>query len=389
MNNAATAVQINTPVPVTRDEELAGLCRRWKELPFIALDTEFIRVNTFYPRLGLIQVCDGEASYLLDPLALDDWQGFVEILRSLSVVKVLHSCSEDLQVFSEFFDCIPGPLFDTQRAAAFLGFGYSISYQNLVMELTGREIPKGETRSDWLRRPLSRQQMEYAALDVAFLPEIHEVLQERLQQRDRLQPMQEDCEQLREIALLSEDRRRWERLYLSVHAAWRLSGESLTLLQALCVWRESEARRLNKPRSWVARDNDLILLAEHPPRDEKDLRSIGDLSAGLRHGDQASLLGMLQNVRERSREQTPPEPPEPIKAPLTPGQRRRIKKCQSVVREISEQMGVAQELLARKKQLIALLQARESPGPFQWPEDLEGWRRDVLEAELLPLLDDE
>ncbi len=376
---------INTPFLVTRDEELAELCSRWRQMPFLALDTEFMRVNTFYPRLGLLQVCDGQASYLLDPLALSDWQAFVELLEEPSIVKVLHSCSEDLLVFSGYFGCIPDPVFDTQRAAAFLGFGYSISYQNLVSQLTGRDLPKGETRSDWLRRPLSNRQQEYAALDVAFLPTIYQALQSQLSQRDRLEALEQDCQEMREVARQTEDRRHWEDLYLSISAAWRLEGRALALLQALCVWREHEARRLDKPRTWVARDNDLILLAEHPPRDEKDLRSIDDLSSGLQRGDHTTLLRMLREQRERNVELAPDR----IKPPLTPGQRRRVKQCQRAVREIAQQMGVAPELLARKKQLIALLHAYDAPGEFQWPSDLSGWRREILEEGLMPLLEDD
>ena len=186
---SAIAITIEAPVYVTDNAVLATLCEQWQQLPLIALDTEFVRVDTFYPRIGLIQVGDGFKNYLLDPLVLNDWSGFIALLSNPAVTKVLHSCSEDLVVFKDFFKQLPTPLFDSQRAAAFLGFGYSISYQNLVKEVLDIEVSKDQTRSDWTRRPLTEDQCNYAALDVAYLPAITQFLKDKLVTTKRQSPM--------------------------------------------------------------------------------------------------------------------------------------------------------------------------------------------------------
>src|SRR5690606_30470791 len=228
------ATDLVNPAFVTTNEELNALCSKWRDLPVLALDTEFIRVDTFYPKLGLIQVCDGIASYLLDPLKLTDWQAFINLLSSHSVTKVFHSCSEDLVVFAELFHQVPYPLFDTQKAAAFLGMGYSVSYQNLVKQILDIDVEKGETRSDWLQRPLSQQQITYAALDVAYLPQIVTILREQLQQRGYLEWFEAECRDMVTLASANIQQDDWHDYYLNMGAAWRLDDSQLGALQRLC-----------------------------------------------------------------------------------------------------------------------------------------------------------
>ena len=161
--------------------ELARWCQHWQSLPFVAVDTEFVRAETFYPIAGLIQVGDGEQAVLIDPLAITDWAPLVALLEAPSVVKVLHACSEDLEVFSRLCGALPSPLFDTQLAAAFLGMDFSMGYSRLVSELLQIDLPKDETRSDWLQRPLSAAQVEYAARDAQHLAELYRIMAPRLE----------------------------------------------------------------------------------------------------------------------------------------------------------------------------------------------------------------
>lgn len=372
------------PQLVTEDSELRRLCEHWRTLPMLAMDTEFIRVDTFYPQLGLLQVCDGQGSYLLDPLVLEDWAAFRTLLREEGITKVLHACSEDLLVFNEYFGVVPGPVFDTQKAAAFLGLGYSISYQNLVRELLDIEVDKGETRSDWLRRPLTEQQLHYAALDVAYLPAIHEQMSEQLNRNGHLRNLMDECELMRVQAALIEDEGDWETLYLNMGAAWRLDRDQLAILRALSRWREREARHLNIPRPWVAKDSDLILLAQQAPGDRQALRGLVDLSRSAREVDPDVLLGLV----EEGRRHPVPDNAVPAGQPMSPAQRKTLKRCQAVVREIAEAQGVAVELLARKKQLVTLLELASQPD-WQWPAELSGWRQRLLEEPLRAQLDGE
>lgn len=368
---------LSAPVLVNTNEQLRELCFVWSTLMSISLDTEFIRVSTFYPLPGLIQVCDGEGIYLLDPLLITHWDAFREILISPTIIKVLHSCSEDLIVFGCFFDCIPGPIFDTQKAAAFLGHGYSISYLNLVLCLTGVTLTKGETRSDWLQRPLTDDQLGYAALDVAYLPEIYQALASELTKKQRMGWMQDECNRMRVIALATEDESRWPDLYLTMGAAWRLNAQQLGILKDLSLWREQQCRARDKPRSWVARDADLIQLAQQMPADKNQLRSLKDMNRNIYHQDADALLDIIHQAAAVSGETL-----ERVEgAPLSPDQRKMLKRCQQLVRMIADRLGIAEELLARKKHLLTIVAGYDKPG-FIWPTDIDGWQRPLLEAEL-------
>jgi ribonuclease D len=373
---------ITTPIMITDNESLHQLCVRWESLPYLALDTEFIRINTFFPKLGLLQVCDNHCSYLLDPLRISDWTPFIKILEAESIVKLLHSCSEDLAVFHEFFGTVPGPIFDTQRAAAFLNLGFSLSYQNLVKLLLQIDVPKGETRSDWLRRPLSQEQLAYAALDVAWLPRVYQLLLSQLQEKGRLQWLLADCEQMRLVSRAAAVEADWDDYYLSLGAAWRLNAEQLGVLRELCRWREVEARRRNKPRSWIARDAEFITIATAMPADMKALRTLTELPGALLNHDGAVLITLISAGRLR------PAPGDPLSKPLTSELRKSLKQCQAAVGRVAAEMEIAEELLARKKQLVGLLINYHEQGTISWPEDLSGWRRDALELELSKTLTD-
>lgn len=367
---------------VDDDAALAALCGRWRQCAVLSLDTEFIRVDTFYPRLGLIQVCDGENNYLLDPLAITQWREFAEILDNPGILKTLHSCSEDLVVFKGFFGKVPTPLFDTQRAAAFLGFGYSISYQNLVKEVLGLEVSKDQTRSDWLRRPLSAEQLAYAALDVACMPGITSFLQERLAATGRTVWATLEFEQMVKAASADSAEAEWARYYETLGMSWRLSAVQLATLQRLCAWRERVAREKDKPRSWIAKDADLIALAERRPGTAADIQKIPELSRQLMHRFVNDVLALIAAPHDAE-----PLPQLAADQPLTPFMRKQLKRCQESVAALAQTLGLAPEVLARKKQLQQLLIESAIAGKPVWPQDMRAWRQTVLEPHLSSILE--
>ena len=165
------------------NDSLGQHCAEWQQLPFVALDTEFMRVDTFYPIAGLIQIGDGVRAYLIDPLTIDNWQPLAALLENPAVIKVVHACSEDLEVLLRLTGSLPVPLFDTQLAAAYLNLGFSMGYSRLVQAVLDIDLPKGETRSDWLQRPLSETQVSYAAEDAVHLAEVFIRLRPRLSDR--------------------------------------------------------------------------------------------------------------------------------------------------------------------------------------------------------------
>jgi ribonuclease D len=358
---------------VADNETLAHLCERWSTVTILALDTEFIRVDTFHPRLGLIQVCDGHANYLLDPLNITQWDPLRSVLVAPNVLKSLHSCSEDLVVFKEFFGTVPSPLFDTQRAAAFLGFGFSIRYQNLVKEILGLEVSKDQTRSDWLQRPLSAEQLAYAALDVACMPQMTAYLQERLAITGRTEWARQEFEQMVQNASVESGIEEWNQYYLGLGMSWRLSPQQLATLQRLCAWRERVARGKNKPRSWIARDADLIALAERRPASLSELQKIPELPRQLQQRFAQEVLQLIA---------APPIGELPtaqlLDQPLTTVQRTVLKRLQEKVAGIAASLGIASEVLARKKQLQELLLASTAAGHLVWPQLVQGWRHELL-----------
>lgn len=365
---------------VIDNQRLRQLCEQWKTTSHLAIDTEFMRVSTFYPKSGLIQVGGAGKNFLLDPLLLTEWQPFVEILTDPAIVKIIHSCSEDLVLFYSEFKCAPAPLFDTQRAAAFLGFGFSMSYLNLVLKLMDIVLEKSETRSDWLRRPLSADQILYAALDVAHLPELYTELKDRLQKKGYLDYFRTDCDQLSLVAKNAEDPAAWDEIYLGLGAAWRLNREQLGVLKRLCVWREQTARSRDKPRTWIARDADLIELAEKRPADRALLAQLKDISRNLQHQDSTAILALIAE----SSPVTAHEAERVDGLPLTQEQRRVLKRCQNQIEKVAESTGIASELLARKKQLVQLIHLNPDfatdGAQIRWPGSLESaWQRPLIQ----------
>lgn len=367
------------PIMVTSNAELNELCKSWNTLEFIGLDTEFMRTNTFYPKMGLIQLCDNKACYLIDPLEMDDWSEFISLLRS-DVVVVMHSCSEDLNLLHSALNVLPKRVFDTQMAAAFLNLGYSISYQNLVAEVLDESVSKDATRSDWLQRPLSADQLNYAALDVFYLPRLFEMLSKRLLENKTYEWFASDCANLREIACAVEDESSWRLAYLDISTAWKLDSIQLRYLQKLVYWRELQARRRDKPKSWIARDADLMTIASQlkaPETEplESQFSRLRDVDSQLLQRNSRSMLALLA---ESSLELPDVSEHYPMK-PLAAAGRSRLKACQSVARDFAQALDIAPELLSRKRHWLELVQITGTRTTPVWPLELEGWRRQLLE----------
>lgn len=235
------------------DASLAQQCREWRTQPYLALDTEFMRVDTFYPAAGLVQVGDGRQEWLIDPLLIQDWSPFAELLEDERVVKVLHACSEDLEVFLRLTGSLPVPLFDTQLAAAYLGMAHSMGYSKLVKEVLDIDLPKDETRSDWLQRPLTEMQMRYAADDVQHLAQVYLALDARLSEEKRAWLLEDGAELVANLCRESDPRE----AYREVKLGWRLRPQQLAVLRELCAWREEQARLRNRPRNHVLRERTL------------------------------------------------------------------------------------------------------------------------------------
>lgn len=371
------------PIHIIKDQHsFDEHCIAWSSQSQLAFDTEFIRTNTFYPILGLLQIADASACYLVDPLQISLWDNFKRILEQGDLQFSVHSCGEDLNLLHTSIQSMPHNLFDTQIAAAFLGLGFSISYQALVNLLLGQEIPKDETRSDWLRRPLSDTQLQYAANDVCYLLNAQACLTEQLSSKNMLSWFEEECGQQQKIAINSEDSSNWSKAYSNISNAWKLNDDELGVLQQLCYWRESKARKKDKPKSWIVKDNDLFSLSKIQfSSGQVTMNDLRDLSFKEykwigRYGEEIVDILNSPNQELTAVDRTT------LSFPLKPELRKRLKSCQTVVATVAEKLSIAPELLARKRLLQDLIRDYDTFGKLAWKGELGGWRREILEPEI-------
>ena len=360
------------PIHVTTDAQLADIAAQLHERPLLALDTEFLRETTFYPIAGLIQLGDARQQYLIDPLTVASWAPLRELFAQ-EKPRVLHACSEDLEVFLRLFDAVPAALFDTQIGAALAGYGFSLSYQALVRECLGVEVEKEQTRSDWLRRPLSAEQCHYAALDIAYLPEVFDCIAERLDKRGRMTWWEAEG---RAALTPIRDAVMPDRYYLKLAGGWRLRGAQVAALQRLCAWREVEARARNTPRGRILKDAQCLEIARVLPRSPAELAGTPELHPQQVRVEGETILALIAEARELPSHQYPPAIPEPLRREAGD----RLKRLRQLVEQRAQELEVAPEMLARKRDCETLLRTGELP------EALQGWRRDIIGEPLLDLL---
>jgi ribonuclease D len=360
------------------DASLARHCAEWQALPYVALDTEFMRVDTFYPIAGLIQIGDGARAYLIDPLVINQWQPLAQLLENPAVIKVVHACSEDLEVLLRLTGSLPAPLFDTQLAAAYLNLGFSMGYSRLVQEVLGIELPKGETRSDWLQRPLSDTQVSYAAEDAVHLAEVYERLHPQLSADKAAWVLEDGAE------LVAQLRREVDPqlVYRDAKLAWKLSRAQLAVLRELCAWREREARARNLPRNRIVREHALWPLAKTQPDNLQALAKIEDMHPRTVRQDGEFLLDLIKRAGSVPPEQWPAALPEPLPVEASAV----LKQLRAVGQAEAERLNIAPEVMLRKKTLEALLKSGYPDGPYTLPDSLRGWRRELMGQALLDSL---
>ncbi len=360
---------------VQTTDELRALTQELAGAPYLALDTEFMRDQTYWPKLCLIQIAAPGTSAIIDPLAEGmDLTPFYDLLRQPGVVKVLHAARQDLEIFSQQGGVIPEPLFDTQIAAMVCGFGDAASYETLARKLAKVEIDKSARYSDWSHRPLSKRQLEYAMADVTHLCTIYEAMTQMLARTGRASWVEEEIAALRDPALYRLDpKESWRRLKP------RTSNKRfLAMLAALAEWREREAQTRDMPRGRVLKDEALTEIAAHPPENAEALERIRAVPKGFA----ASRLGKgLLEAIEFGRHAAPPDGIEPRQP-----QRRRepspaaIDLLKTLLRLKAEEVGVAPRLIADSDD-IEKLAAQEDDGVAA----LHGWRADVFGNDALAL----
>ncbi|MEO5810796.1 MAG: ribonuclease D [Rhodanobacter sp.] len=368
---------MSLPAPASADwiDQPQALQRWLAEVPadaVIGVDTEFMRTSTFYARLALLQLGWNGQHALVDPLAFDIGDTLRRTLGA-GMVTVMHSASEDLDTLAPLLPAGPHTLFDTQIAAAFVGMGLGISYRALVIELTGAELDKGETRSDWLQRPLTDSQRSYAALDVVYLQTIHEQLSARLQQRDRSAWHAEDCTRLKQRATQRHGDPQPQRM---LHAAAEWPTPLQALLRRVLLWRDVSARALNVPRPWLIDDALALSLAHQPPTSLTELEQRSRGQRALRSAPRRELFALFA---------TPVSAEElAATAPIVGHAQGESKKSLGAMKQsvdaLAMDLDLPSGLLCSRKVL------EEYAVTAVWPEFLDGWRHEVLHDRLTNLL---
>lgn len=358
--------EIPAPLWIDTDEVLAQVMARAADV--IAVDTEFQRTDTFYPLAGLFQVCSGDEVWLLDPRSIKDFSPFIRVLEDPARTKVMHACLEDLELFWCHLGVKPVSVFDTQLANAYVNTRWSIGLVALIEAELGIRLQQSHTRSDWLRRPLSDGQLRYAAEDVWYLPSLHAILEQKLADNGRLQWFAED---MKRFGVYEPEVP--ESYFESVNRAWLLDAPALGRLKALCTWRESMARTINIPRKRVLPDETLYDLANAGSMSEETLARVMSPGAVRRFGHEIMrVYGSSEPAQER------------IELPLTPSEGKHVKQLREVAAALAEKQGFAAELVARKRDLEALVRHFRESGTLS--PVYSGWRRDVVGDQLLTAL---
>jgi ribonuclease D len=377
-----------TPNPslpyVTDQRALESLCLTLRQSPRLALDTEFVGEDTFIPRLELIQVATTDTAAIIDFPAVQasgSLDVFWELLSDAKIEKIVHAGRQDLDLFAIHAGQIPKPFFDTQIAAAMVGYGAQVAYANLVQRLHGTKLAKAHTFTNWSARPLSDDQIAYALEDVEFLLPIHTHLQDRLSALGRSEWVSEEFARLETV--VGEKSREPQERYQRIRGWDSLKPKGAAVLRELAAWREAEARRRNVPRGRVMRDEVLLQLARHPPKSVNDLRGLRGVHSSEvdRHGGQ--LLSVITSALALPPSTWPEVPSERKPDPESTGI---VELLQAVLKARAAEQGIAPTMLATSADLQTLVEAKQNRIALDIPI-LRGWRRQLAGDLLLEVLD--
>lgn len=356
-------------------EELNRLCARLAEHPFVTVDTEFIREKTYWPQLCLIQIASVDEAACIDPLAPEiDLSALFDLMQNQNVVKVFHAARQDVEIFYNLTGKTPTPLFDTQLAAMVCGFGESVSYQNLVQKLVGIELDKSMRFTDWSRRPLTEKQIRYAQNDVTHLRDIYKKMLDILNETGRAHWVDDDTAFLVNPKTYENDSAlAWKRLKLN-----STKPLYLAMCQALAAYREDEAKRMDRPRRHVMRDEILLEIAADAPDTADEMAKMRGLPQGFANGRMGrDILKIIAEVKARD-PSTYPVLPKPYELPKSA---RSVSKMLRLLLMIkAAESDVAERLIASPDELDVLAGEKNPDLPV-----LKGWRFEVFGRDALEL----
>jgi ribonuclease D len=361
---------------ITTTDELAAFCKSLADAEFVAVDTEFMRERTYWPKLCLAQVAGPDEAAAIDALAEGiDLSPLDELMGNPKVLKVFHAARQDLEIFYLRMNKVPGPLFDTQVAAMVCGHGEAASYESLATKLAKARIDKSSRFTDWARRPLSERQITYAISDVTHLRVVYEALRRQLDKTGRLNWITEEMAVLNDPGTYRADpEQAWRRLKPR-GASPRLLGT----LKEVAAWRERTAQRIDIPRQRLLRDEQLLEIASHAPKTVEELALTRGLGRGFAEGWQGrEILEAIEKARKLPEAQLPTRerPPEQLRAPSAV-----VDLLRTLLRLKAEQAGVAARLVASADEIDRLAAGKRDV------HVLHGWRNEIFGKDALALIE--
>ena len=359
------------PVLIEDSQSLDEICNQLCKEPILAIDTEFFRETTYFPHLGLVQIASPDCIVCIDPLAFDARQGLARLLLDPAITKIFHSCIQDMEVLYQYLGELPSPVIDTQIAAAMLGQDEQIGYAKLVEEQMDVQLEKSQTRTNWLKRPLTKKQIEYAGDDVLYLIPIYHKLVTELKNKHREAWLIEDstwvCSD--KTRFFPDMKNCWQR----IKGIYKLDGIQLCLAQAISQWREQHAIKKDVTRRRAIPDDLVIQIAIAQPGNVDTLKKTGAISRWLDDEDLASLASVINQGLK-----TPPgEWPSINKQKPTPEEKDRLNNILDLLNKKSGELGIAQSVLCSRKEVEKLINGERDI------QVLKGWRLDCIGRELL------
>ncbi len=359
---------------IDNDQQLVDFCHDIEAAEYCAVDTEFVREKTYYPVLALIQIASERQMACIDPLAINDFTPLIDLMGRKDLTKVFHSPSQDLEILFQHFSQVPGPVFDTQLAAAVLGYNHQIGYAALVYQITGVKLDKKYTRADWLKRPLSNEELDYAMDDVRYLLPLYQRLKADLDEKRRNAWIEKD---LQAMSAVSSYQGNAADLWKRLKGVQKLKGVQLQIVSKLCQWREAVAQQKDRPRRWIAKDDLLIEIARLKPASFEELSSFRELNEKFiaQHGQ--SILTIIRDAQN----QTPSEWPHPDTVNAPSSHQQAIGDCMmALCRVIAEDNQIALATLATRKDIDNLIINRKNSRLSQ------GWRFALAGERLLEFI---
>ena len=360
---------------ITTTEDLEAACAKLASAPFIAVDTEFMREQTFWPRLCLIQIAGGDTEILIDNLAPGiELKPFFDLMVDENVLKVFHSARQDIEIVHHLAGVVPHPIFDSQVAAMVCGFGEAVSYSMLVKRLLGTNLDKSSRFTDWSRRPLSERQLSYAIGDVTHLRALYPKLRAQLDKSERATWLNEEMGVLTDPATYElHPERAWRRLKMRIK-----TQKALGVLMELAAWREREAQTQDVPRSRILKDEALYDIAGQAPRTTEDLGALRSLHNGFARSQRGR--GVLEAVQKGLERDPATVPPLQRGEPMPPEAQAVMDLLRVLLKATAGRHGVASKLIATSDDLEQI--ARSSDADVG---ALRGWRRKLFGEDALSL----